>query len=118
MSKTHTVTEISEDDYRTFARSSWVSRKRNVCRTLPKRMGFCDGPGANLYEHECFDGSRTCSITNGLTTTQRAHFIIRDAGDTPHYFFCGDITLAEFKALCELILPGVGPCAEGWGADL
>jgi hypothetical protein len=82
-----------------------------------KRMGFEDGPGA-VFHGEPWN-FRVCSVTKKLTKTRNAHFVIKDENGEPEYFRVIDpITLEEFKAMCEIVIPGVGPCALGWGRDL
>jgi len=82
-----------------------------------KRMGFSDGPGA-AFHGEPFD-DQTCPISKELTTTHLAHFVVKDAAANAHFYRWNEpVTLEEFKALCAIIIPGVGPCGMGWGQDL
>jgi hypothetical protein len=82
-----------------------------------KRMGFCDGPGA-VFHGEPYNW-RNCDISKEKVKTRLAHFVVKDADRKPHYYRWNErITLEEFKALCTVIIPNVGPCAMGWGARL
>jgi hypothetical protein len=48
-----------------------------------------------------------------------AHFVVKDGDGNPHFYRWNEpLTLAEFKALCAIIIPGVGPCGMGWGKHL
>jgi hypothetical protein len=58
-------------------------------------------------------------VTGRLAASHIAHFVIRDASDRPRFFSINEpVTLEEFKALCAAIIPGIGPCATGYGEHL
>jgi hypothetical protein len=82
-----------------------------------KRMGFSDGPGA-MFHSEPYE-TRICSVTGKAAETRWAHFVVKNAKGEPEYYEGVDnITLEEFKAMCEIVIPGVGPCSGGYGKDL
>jgi hypothetical protein len=89
------------------------------CCELPplKRMGYSGGPGASLGREPC--NTRICSVTGQPDKTYGAHFVVRGDNDKPRYYRASkNVTLAEFKAMCEIIIPGTGPCSWGYGKDL
>ena len=82
-----------------------------------KRMGFSDGPGA-VFQGEPQD-LRVCSVSNEEVYTRNAHFVVKTAtGVSTYYRVVDPITLEEFKAMCEVIIPRVGVCDGGYGRDL
>jgi hypothetical protein len=80
-------------------------------------MGYSDGPGASLDSEPC--NERVCAVTGQRDKTYDAYFVVKDeTGKSRYYRRRNPITLAEFKALCETVIPGTGPCSWGYGKDL
>jgi hypothetical protein len=101
------VSEISEAEF-----------SDESCAFAPiKRMGFSNGPGTSFGGEPW--GLRNFGVTGPLAASHIAHFVIRDASDWPAFFSVNEpVTSEEFKALCAVIIPGIGPCAMGYGEHL
>ena len=103
-----TMTEISKDEF-------W----HNV-NVLPPllRLGYSNGPGAFMCSEP--DEKRTCTVTGKQDYTYTVSVVLRDTDDNEPRFFEHDehLTINEFMALCEHIMPGVGVCDEDWGKKL
>jgi hypothetical protein len=102
-----TMTEISHDEF-------WD----NVGRLTPLlRLGDPDGPGA-FINSEPWD-LRRCAVTDRMDNTYRVSVVLKGADGEPQFFQHDEpLTLNEFKALCDRIMPGVGVCGMRWGANL
>jgi hypothetical protein len=81
------------------------------------RLGYLDGPGAFLCSEP--DELRRCAVTGKMDNTFRATVVLENA-DGQSQFFQHDkpLTLNEFKAFCDDIMPGVSVCSWGWGKNL
>jgi hypothetical protein len=98
------------------------------------RLGCSNGPGAILCSEP--SGERICAVTGKLDYSYTAWFVVEDPSvdnfgmftdegreigeDNRHsryYVHNEDLTLHEFKALCDQIMPGVGVCGMGWGSE-
>jgi hypothetical protein len=104
---TDNMTEISEEEF-------WD----NVNSTPPiLRLGGRDGPGA-FINSEPWD-LRRCAVTGKLDYTYVVNVVLKNADGKPQFFQHDEPhTLNDFKALCDHIMPGVGVCGMGWGAEL
>jgi hypothetical protein len=52
--------------------------------------------------------------------TYSVSVVLKNADDGQSRFFehNGPLTINEFKALCDRIMPGTGVCGMGWGEEL
>jgi hypothetical protein len=123
------MTEITEEEF-------WD----NVNALPPLlRFGYSNGPGAFLCSEP--SNERRCAITGKHDYTYTVCVVLPrkdplapqmfgpdDDGYERDYsepnpnsqFFEHDepLTLNEFKALCDRIMPGTGVCSMGWGEEL
>ncbi len=80
------------------------------------RLGYSDGPGAFMCSEP--SDERLCAVTGKLDYDYSVTVIL-EVGDTLRYYeHVSPLTLNEFMALCERIMPGVGVCDMGWGREL
>jgi hypothetical protein len=81
------------------------------------RLGWRDGPGGVFHDEPY--SHRICSIAMAKATTHDANFVLKDEmGVSRFYAVVDPLTLEEFKALCAVVIPGVGVCAMGYGRNL
>jgi hypothetical protein len=54
-----------------------------------------------------------------MRDTYLAFFVLKSSCGASRFFQHRDtLTLHEFKALCDRLMPGIGVCAWKWGAEL
>jgi hypothetical protein len=81
------------------------------------RMGYSGGPGAFILS-EPWD-TRRCAVTGKDDYTYGVYVVLKGADGASQFFRHREpLTLFEFKALCDRIMPGVGVCGFRWGAEL
>lgn len=80
------------------------------------RLGFSDGPGAFMCSEPW--ELRRCAITGKMDNSYRVSVVLDIDGEQKFFVHDGPLTINEFKALCDQIMPGVGVCDMRWGAKL
>jgi len=99
-------TEISENEF-------W----ENMCLPPLLRLGNPDGPGAFINSEPW--NLRRCAVTGKMDYTYSVGVVLKSAdGNSQFYEHDEPMTLNEFKAFCDRVMPGVGVCSWGWGAEL
>jgi hypothetical protein len=101
------MTEISKEKF-------WD----NVNAVLPLlRLGYSDGPGAFINSKRC--DLRRCTVVGKMDYTYRVSLVLKNTEGKSQFFEHDEpMTINEFKAFCDRILPGVGVCEMRWGAEL
>jgi hypothetical protein len=81
------------------------------------RLGYSNGPGAFIASEPW--SQRRCTVTGKDDNTYSVYVVLKGAGGHAECFeHAIQLTVHEFKALCERIMPGIGLCAWRWGAEL
>jgi hypothetical protein len=99
-----TMTEISREEF-------W----ENVNAVPPLlRLGDPDGPGAFINSEPW--NLRRCAVTGMMDNTYGVSVVLKNTEGRTQFFQHDDpITINEFKAFCNRVMPGVGVCAMGLG---
>jgi hypothetical protein len=101
-----TMVEISEGEF-------W-DNVNVVPRLL--RLGVSGGPGA-FMSSEPWD-LRCCAVTGKMDNTYIVSVVLKNAEGQSQFFEHDErLTINEFKAFCDRVMPGVGVCEMGWGAE-
>ena len=92
------MTEISEEEF-------WDNV--NVLPPL-LRLGYSDGPGA-FISSEPWE-LRRCTVTGKTDYTYSVSVVLDVEGKSQFFKHNKPMTINEFMALCDRIMPGVGVC--------
>jgi hypothetical protein len=98
-----------------------ISKRRfwQAVNVLPPllRLGHPDGPGGFILSEPW--NLRRCTVTGKMDNTYSVYLVNKRADGTSRYLEHREpLTLHEFKALCDSLMPSVGVCHFGWGAEL
>jgi hypothetical protein len=100
------MTEISEDEF-------WDNVN---CLPPLLRLGFSDGPGAFMCSEPY--GERRCAVTGKMNYSYSVSVVLKNDGKSQFFEHNEHMTINEFKAFCDRVMPGVGVCGMGWGEKL
>jgi hypothetical protein len=76
------------------------------------RLGYADGPGAFICSEPCSE--RQCTVTGKQDYAYSVYAVL----DGVHYRHRDAMTVHEFKALTNRIMPGISICGFKWGSWL
>ena len=80
------------------------------------RLGYSDGPGA-FISSEPWE-LRRCTVTGKTDYTYSVSVVLDVEGKSQFFKHNKPMTINEFMALCDRIMPGIGVCGMGWGEKL
>lgn len=78
------------------------------------RLGYREGPGAFINSEPW--NLRRCEVTGKMDYTYSVYVVLKNADSEVQYFEHDEpMTLNEFKAFCDRVMPGIGICGMLWG---
>jgi hypothetical protein len=63
-------------------------------------------------------GERRCAVTGKMDYSYSVSVVLKNDGKSQFFEHDEHMTINEFMALRDRIMPGVGACGMGWGEEL